>query len=309
MNLIRQMLSELPFSADELNELVSTAPYRYKVFKIEKRKKNTYRTIAQPTPEIKLIQRWLIGGPLSSLPIHRVATAYREGRSIADHAAKHVQKRFLLKMDFENFFPSIVANDVEIHLSRMLHLPKEDIRIVRQLVCWRDKSTNRLCLSIGAPSSPFLSNTMLYTFDQQVVSLAKELGVTYTRYADDLAFSTNRKGVLSELPAQIEALCQEISLPKLTINKNKTVFTSKAQRRSLVGLILSSEGKVSLGRDKKRALRSALYRYSKGQMKVEEIGNLRGSLSFAWSVEPTFIQSLLRQVGADVFQQLDLPFK
>ena len=99
MSLIARMLRELPFSADELHDLIATAQYRYKVYKIPKRQPNQFRTIAQPSPEIKLIQRWLIGSVLSSLPIHKVATAYRDGRSIADHAAVHAKNRFLLKME------------------------------------------------------------------------------------------------------------------------------------------------------------------------------------------------------------------
>jgi RNA-directed DNA polymerase len=308
MSLHERMLKELPFSADELHELVATAQYRYKVYQIPKRQPNQFRTIAQPSPEIKLIQRWLISNVLSTLPIHKVATAYREGRSIADHASVHAKNRFLLKMDFKNFFPSISVVDVRKYLIEVGKMSVEDARLISLLVCWRDKSKGKLCLSIGAPSSPHLSNLMLYPFDKKISQFCRTHKVTYTRYADDLAFSTNRKEVLSEILRQVEVITEELEYPHIEINHQKTVSTSRAFKRVLVGLVLTPEGTISLGRDKKRRLRSELYRFSQDRLEVTDIPRLRGELAFAWSVEKTFIDSLLRQFGTEIFRKLDLPF-
>ena len=309
MSIIEKMLIEMPFSADELKDLVATAQYRYKVYKIPKRQPNQFRTIAQPSPEIKLIHRWLTNSVFSSLPIHKAATAYREGRSIADHAAIHAKNRFLLKMDFTNFFPSITVADIRRYLVEIGKMSPEDARIVSLLVCWRDKKNERLCLSIGAPSSPHLSNVMLYAFDKKVVQLCRTHKVAYSRYADDLAFSTNRKEVLSDFARQIQVICEELEYPKLEVNHKKTVSTSRAFRRVLVGLVLTPDGTVSLGRQKKRRLRSELYRFSQDKLDAADIPKLRGELAFAWSVEKQFINSLLRQLGTEVFRKLDLPFK
>jgi RNA-directed DNA polymerase len=308
MSIIDRMLKELPFSADELYDLISTAQYRYKVYRIPKRQPNQFRTIAQPSPEIKLIQRWLISKAFSSLPIHKAATAYREGKSIGDHAALHAKNRFLLKMDFTNFFPSISVLDVRRYLIEIGKMSVEDARIISLLVCWRDKTKGKLCLSIGAPSSPHLSNIMLYTFDKKIVQLCRAHKIAYSRYADDLAFSTNKKEVLSEIARQVQAVCEQLEYPKLEVNHKKTVSTSRAFRRVLVGLVLTPEGAVSLGREKKRRLRSELYRFSKGQFDVADIPRLRGELAFAWSIEKQFIYSLLRQLGTEVFRKLELPF-
>ncbi len=309
MSIIDRILRELPFSADELKDLVATAQYRYKVYKIPKRQPNQFRTIAQPSPEIKLIQRWLINSVFQSLPIHKVATAYREGKSIGDHAALHAKNRFLLKMDFTNFFPSIAVADVRRYLVEVGKMSHEDARIVSLLVCWRDKQNGRLCLSIGAPSSPHLSNVMLYTFDKIIVQLCRTHKVTYSRYADDLAFSTNIKEVLCDIVRQVQVVCEELEYPKLEVNHKKTVSTSRAFRRVLVGLVLTPDGTVSLGREKKRRLRSELYRFSQDRLDAADIPRLRGELAFAWSVEKQFINSLLRQLGTEVFRKLDLPFK
>lgn len=308
MSLFENMLLELPFSADELEKLVATAQYRYKVFQIPKRQPNQFRTIAQPSPEVKLIQRWLMNDLLSKFPIHKAATAYRSGKSIYDHAALHANNRFLLKMDFKDFFPSISALDVRRYLVEVGKLSAEDARLISIVVCWRDKLRGKLCLSIGAPSSPLISNLMLYVFDKKITRICREHRIVYSRYADDLAFSTNKNGALSDLPDIVESICSELNYPKLEVNHKKTVFTSRAFKRALVGLVLTPEGQVSLGRDKKRRLRSELYRFSHNSLGVEDIAKLRGELAFAWSVEKEFIFSLLRQFGKETFLQLGLPF-
>ena len=308
MNLFQKMLDELPFSPDELSDLVNTAQYRYKVYKIPKRQSGQFRTIAQPSPEIKLIQRWLINTVLSKLPIHKAATAYRKNISIANHAEAHAQKRFLLKMDFKDYFPSISAIDVRKYLTEIGKFSVENARLISLLVCWRDKEKNRLCLSIGAPSSPFLSNAILFTFDKQINELLKGRKIIYTRYADDLAFSTNKKEHLFDVADLVKGLCVDLEYPKLKVNDDKTILVSRAFKRVLVGLTLTPEGKVSLGREKKRRLRCELYRYSLGSVDSELIPKLRGELAFAWSVEKSFIDSLLKQFGVDLFRKLELPF-
>lgn len=309
MSLINRMLMELPFSSDELIDLVSTAQYRYKVYRIPKRQPNQFRTIAQPTPEIKLIQRWLIDNVLTSLPIHKVATAYRDGRSIADHAAVHTKNRFLLKMDFKDFFNSISVLDIRRYLVEVGKLSAEDAHIVSQLVCWRDKDKKRLCLSMGAPSSPHLSNVILYEFDKKIVQLCRVHKVAYTRYADDLAFSTNKKDVLAIIAQQVREVCNELEYPRIQINEKKTVSISRAFKRVLVGLVLTPDGKVSLGRERKRRLRSELNRFTQDRLDEADIPALRGELAFAWSVEKEFVKSLVRQFGNDAFHKLDLPFR
>jgi len=307
--LLQQMLRDLPFSMDELASLIRTAPYRYKVYQIPKRQPNQYRTIAQPSYEVKLLQHWLMGNVFAKLPIHTAARAYRNGVSIRDHAARHVKKRYLLKMDFTNFFPSIRDVDVQRHLVRFGKLSQEEARIVSQIVCWSDRTRGEFCLSIGAPSSPCLSNTLLYEFDKKAAALARDSNVVYSRYADDLAFSTNRRDILINVAAAIPSLCSNLEYPRLAVNDNKTVFTSRAFRRTLVGLVLTPESNVSLGRTKKRKLRSELYRFANNKLSSEEEATLRGQLAFAWSVEPSFIRSLIRQRGAEVFERLQLPFR
>lgn len=80
--MFEQMLESLPFSRTELDKIIRTAPYRYKVYYIDKRSGDGKREIAQPSAELKLIQRWVVENVLSSYPIHPAAAAYIKGKGI-----------------------------------------------------------------------------------------------------------------------------------------------------------------------------------------------------------------------------------
>src|SRR5574343_1201175 len=86
-------------------------------------------------------------------------------------------------------------------------------------------------LSIGAPSSPLISNFIMYFFDEKIQNICKENNTLYTRYADDLTFSTNVKNLLFEFPNIVAAILEEETQGQIKINNKKTVFSSKAHNR------------------------------------------------------------------------------
>ena len=75
--------------------------------------------------------------------------------------------------------------------------------------------------------------------------------MAYSRYADDLTFSTNRRGVLRQIEVSISGVVRKLRYPRLEINHHKTIHTSKKHHRRVTGIVLSSDGKVSLGRKKR----------------------------------------------------------
>lgn len=309
MDLISQLLAAFPLSRAEVDLMIETAPQRYKLHFIEKRNGRGLRQIAQPTAELKLVQRWVVSNYINALPVHLSATAYRPGKGIKDHAEKHAARKYLLKLDFKDFFPSISAADFIQHLSRHTSLSEGDKSAMARLLFRRDRTTNTLILSIGAPSSPAVSNTLMYPFDEIVYAFCKSSGVEYTRYADDLAFSTNAPNILDNLQNFVRDTCRQLAYPRLILNEEKSVFTSKKFQRQLTGLVLTNCGKVSLGREKKRSLRAMAHRFSRGMLPDEEISRLRGLLSFAMSIEPLYISSIIRVMGEDAYRKLMHPMQ
>jgi hypothetical protein len=303
---VSKIADEFLLSEAMVRSIVKSAPHRYKVYTVSKRSGRGRRTIAQPAREVKILQRFVVKEFLCDLPIHSAAAAYVTGRGIKDNAAAHVGSRFLLKMDFREFFPSIKPYDLRAHLTSYLpdKFDDDDLNALCDIIFWKPRRSKIFELCIGGPSSPFISNTIVFRFDQEMASFCRERKVIYTRYADDLTFSTNEAGMLSETENFVQDVLTRIDYPKLTINTEKTIHSSKKHHRRVTGLVLSSEGKVSLGRDRKRELRAMLYRSLINHDGKPEIQKLRGYLAFALDVEPTFIESMREKFGRDFIDQI-----
>jgi retron-type reverse transcriptase len=286
-------------SSSSLEYLIRSAPYRYKVFDVEKKGSVEKRQIAQPARELKALQYWMMDNVLKAFPVHRAAMAYLRGRGIKANAEKHAGQSYLLKLDFADFFHSITATDLEAYL-KAKHpddWSAEEINYFKKIFFWNRGRAGKLILSIGAPSSPMISNILMCDFDKAVQEYCVRKKVKYTRYADDLTFSTNRPNILREVKVQVELICKEMKHPRLTINEKKTVHASKGGSRRVTGLVLSNEGTISLGRDRKRLIRTQVHHFLTGQLSVDETNKLRGMLAFVNSCEPEFLERLRKAYG------------
>ena len=295
----------LPLSSEELLKFIRSSPMRYKVYFIPKRKPGEFRTIAQPAREVKALQYWVMANILRQFPVHPAATAYREGRNIADNARPHAYNRFLLKLDFKDFFPSIRDTDFKRFLTKNAPAVTDvEAELLTRILFWRPKGTRHLCLAIGAPSSPLLSNILLFDFDRAVSRFCSRLGISYTRYADDLSFSAQASDLLAEAEKQVAGLCTRRRSPRLTLNIEKTVRVSKKGSRKVTGLVLTNEGRISLGRDLKREISATVHYFLTGKLSKEETLSLRGTLAYANSVEPEFLNRLRAKYGPEVIRQI-----
>ncbi len=303
MSLRDELLASLPFSSTELDLLIWSAPQRYKTYLIKKRHPGQYREVSQPTPEVKLLQRWLLEHVLKKFPVHSCAKAYKCGTGLIENVQPHAQHRFLLKIDFENFFPSIKA-DHFFSFSADAGVAEADSKLMRQVLFKRTKGTSSLALAIGAPSSPHLSNILLYTLDCAISAAANKENITYTRYADDLSFSTSEPGVLADFEKKIPQLISQNCEIPLKLNKQKTVHASKKNGRRVTGLVITPQGTISIGLDRKRLLRAQIYRFSKGELDDESIESLKGYLAYLASIEPDHLVRLARHYGTDVMRIL-----
>jgi RNA-directed DNA polymerase len=306
-DLLQKLSADLVMPIGDVLYLIRSAPYRYKVYDIPKRTPGQFRTIAQPAREIKPLQYWVMKNVLGDFPIHSAATAYRKGKNIADNAKAHTLNRYLCKMDFQNFFPSIRSSDFEHLISsstRAGEWTTEEIGHLSRILFWRRKRARDLRLSIGAPSSPLLSNILMHRFDTEVSLLCSNYGVAYTRYADDLSFSANEPKILSLIEREIKRTCAGSQFPRLVLNSKKTVHVSKKSARYVTGLTLTNDGLVSIGREKKRVLRASIHRYMQGMLDFKEVRKLAGLVAYVKSVEPKFFHRLVQMNGSEVLKSL-----
>ena len=292
--LLEHIQGETRLTRRMVDSLVKSAPYRYKVYTVAKKHRKGQRTIAQPAKEVKLLQRMILDKVIVALPVHSAAFAYRKNHNIRMNAEIHVHNNFLLKMDFTDFFPSLRHIDLEQHIRLYAseQYSPEDFFVISRVCFWRPKGTNRLQLSIGAPSSPSISNTLMYDFDSRVSDICYGAQVTYSRYADDLTFSTSKKGVLRQIESSIRGILTQLRYPRLEINHDKTIHTSKKHHRRVTGIVLSSDGKISLGRKNKRTIRAMMHHACTDTISSEERDRLQGLLAFSHDVEPGFVDRL-----------------
>ena len=298
MSLIHELVVHFRISPSDLLRIIGTAPARYKQYTIPKRRGGV-RVIAQPSREVKALQRYLLDTKLSTFPVHAAATGYIKGRNILQNAEHHRDNRVILKLDFIDFFPSIKVRDWDI-LLRVLKTPliqPDETSFYKNLLFWGQGSKTTKCLAIGAPSSPALSNIMLFRLDTTLSELAARLKVIYTRYADDITISGSRIEDLLRFEAAFMRTLRAMRSPVLATNDEKRGIYLKGQRRMVTGLLLTPVGEISIGRERKRLISVMLHKVLIGTLNAAQMGYLKGMVGFCLANEPEFITRMRRKYG------------
>ena len=298
-----KMAADLGIESSFVRSVARGASHAYKTYAIRKRSGGE-RLIAHPSKQLKALQRWYLTYVLPAFPVHSAAMAYREKISIFDNAATHADSRFLLRMDFRNFFPSISEADLRTYIQGRAALFEGwtpfDIDIFCMLVMLDSH------LAIGAPTSPALSNILCFDMDCELSDLCAKHGVSYTRYADDLFLSTSQPNVLNAVQSQAEAIVSGLSLPAhLQINTAKTRHSSKRGARRVTGIVLGSDNKPYIGRRLKRKIRSLIFNLD--SLGAQSRAHLSGLLAYAVGFDPDFMNSLIMKYGHAKVRKAQFP--
>ena len=226
---------------------------------------HTYRMIEAPKPRLKAIQRRILRDILERVPPHDAAHGFRKGRSLHTFAAPHVGRSIVIRIDLRDFFVSVCAEQVAT-LYRFLGYPEsiadqltglcttrtpQDVwpaitetqdRDAYWLACKRHETRH---LPQGAPTSPYLANLCAYGLDVRLTGLAHTYGARYTRYADDLAFSSGRSLTrASSLKSFLQGVRAAVHDERFTIHEEKTRIMRAHQRQELAGLVLNAKPNV-----------------------------------------------------------------
>ena len=322
MALIATLMSQLEIDRESIEAFLDDAPKKYKVYQIPKRRLG-YRTIAHPAKMLKRYQRAFLRA--YPLPFHPRAMAYITGRSIKCNAMLHREQPYLLKMDFQNFFNSItpvaliemikkVSKDAKLpltqeereSLSALNRVVIEERIWFKKLLFWsKSRTINRhLMLSIGAPTSPSLSNLYLYLFDHLITTFCDQHQIIYSRYADDLFFSTHIREQLWGIPDKVNEILQKEYRNILQINEGKTLFASKKGGRFVTGITINNENELSLGRARKRYIKHLVHQFMLENLSREDIDHLKGLLAFSQDIEPLFIERLAQKYSPEILQEI-----
>jgi RNA-directed DNA polymerase len=270
------------------------------------------RAIWAPLPTLKAAQHWILRNIAEKLPVHGAAHGFLPGRSTLTNAALHTGARILVKMDVQDFFPTVTLRRVKGIFRKAGY--REQVATLLALLCTEaprevvelDGQTYYValgprCLPQGAPTSPALTNTLCLRLDRRLSGLAKRLGWRYTRYADDLTFSLPadhagkpRVGTLLGVVRRV------VEAEGFRLHPEKTRVHRSGGRQQVTGLVVNGSGPPRVPRRLRRQLRAAVHnlRQSKPLKEGETVARLAGYAAYVHMTDPGLGAKLLAALGA-----------
>ena len=223
----------------------------YRSIKIKK-KRGGFRELHIPTRILKAVQYYLLKNMSLIFNPHKCSYAFEYSKSIKDHAAQHVKKKYVYTLDLVDFFGSINWGRLNgCFQAYPFNLNNISARILANIFIYKDS------LPQGAPSSPFLANMICRSLDAELYRWAIKNKFNYSRYADDITFSTNLNSITKEVLEEIKVIIKKAGF---TINTAKERLMPYYQKQMVTGLIVNR--KVNVPRAYIRNIRATLHNLS-----------------------------------------------
>jgi retron-type reverse transcriptase len=235
------------------------------------KKRGGHRLISAPMPRLKQAQHWILEQILRKVDLHEAAHGFRTDHSILTNASPHCGAPLVINLDLRDFFPNVTWRRVfglfqALGYSRSVAMifaqlctepPVEDVGMDGET--WH-VATGVRHLPQGAPTSPAITNLLCRRMDARMSGIARKHGFVYTRYADDLTFSSpteNREASRKLLWHVKKVVAEEGFQP----HPDKLRVMGKGRRREVTGLVVA--GKPGVPREDVRAFRALLHRLDK----------------------------------------------
>ena len=260
----------------------------YSSFSVPKRSGGE-RVICAPNEDLKCIQKKLASLLINKrVEMHKddnpprvLSHGFEPGKDIFSNSKIHCKKRFVFNLDLEDFFGSIHFGRVVGYFekNRSFELSHEVAVAIAQLCCYQGK------LPQGAPTSPVLANMVSEILDYKLLSIAKKYRVDYTRYADDLTFSTNDPKFLANYDPFYREVNGTIRRYGFAINEKKTRLQYRDSKQTVTGLVVNR--KINIDRDYYKQTRAMAHQlYKTGSFQINGVNGtlaqLEGRFAFMY---------------------------
>lgn len=254
----------------------------YRRFTLPK-KSGGVRKISAPRAHLKNAQRWILENLLKKIELNKNAHGFKDGASIMTNATPHLESSILINIDLENFFPTFTFPRVKGMFMGLGYSNK--IATILALIAteadveefesdgeiWYVACGERV-LPQGSPSSPAITNIICRALDQALAKVAGKLGFIYSRYADDMSFSSKEDIPKEDVGKLMRRVNYIIARAGLKINKKKTSYSRKGGRKEVTGIIVNNE-KASVPRKKLKAFKAVLFQIDKDGPEGKTWGN------------------------------------
>ncbi len=233
---------------------------RYKTFHIRK-KSGGVREINAPCYQLKVILYILNKVFKAIYTPSKAAMGFTEERSVVTNASIHTGHHYVFNIDLENFFPSIPQARVWKRLQLApFNFPVEIANVVAGLCCHKNEDGTKNVLPQGAATSPILTNAICDNLDRRMLGVASRFGLHYTRYADDMTFSSMHN-IYQDGSAFRKEIFRIITEQGFTLNDKKTRLQRTGERQEVTGLTVNET--VNVARKYVRNLRCILHVWEK----------------------------------------------
>lgn len=266
-----QLAGFLRLDRKELFALTKNCDQHYLPITLKK-KNGKERILHAPDDKLKWVQEKIWRHILMKNTVSAYATAYIRRKSLIDNATPHIGKRYLLKIDITDFFGSIRFEQVYGAAFNTKFFPVQIGTMLTTLCCRND------VLPQGAPTSPVLSNLVMRNFDDNIGRWCEKHNISYTRYCDDMTFSSNKP--LYHVYQKVKKMLEDMGFE---LNEKKTRFVTNANRQSVTGLTVNE--KLSVSREYKRKLRQEVYYALKYGMADSLFQCGRGEFASGWRMD------------------------
>jgi RNA-directed DNA polymerase len=259
---------------DRLWRLIFMGGEAYATFRIPKKSGST-RPIASPNPLLKKVQRWILRNILEKLQTTPSSYGFFPGSKLRFHAEQHLGSRAVLTLDIENFFSSISIAQV-VRVFRSAGYSSKGAWILARLC------TLKGTLPQGAPSSPRLANLACFRMDRRLARFSERMKFVYTRYSDDLTFSSISPNALAKARSFIAHIVHDSGFK---LNSRKSRLAGARDAKVVTGLVLSPES-AGIGRQRLRELRAWIHRVHV-EGRNADLSKIQGWLNYLSDVDPT----------------------
>ena len=217
-----------------LYSLANNIKENYNIYKIKKNNGN-YRTIYEPHPLLKHIQKRILTNILNNKSISKYAKAYHKGLSLKDNAIPHINKDLLLKLDIKDFFENISFTNIYNSCFPIEYFPKAVGMLLTYLCTYDDHLTQ------GSPTSAYISNLVMKEFDEELGKWCEEINISYTRYSDDMTFSGNFNSHV--VIVKVRKMLYKLGLE---LNNDKIHIINRASRQNVTGITVNEKPQVNV---------------------------------------------------------------
>lgn len=238
----------------------------YVRFQVPK-KTGGFRTISSPMPKLKNAQYWILDNILKKIAINEKAHGFVDKKSIITNATPHLKADILINMDLKDFFPTLSYKRVKGLFKSLGY--SEAIATILALICTEaevkeveldnkryfiEKSERKL--PQGAPTSPAITNIICRRLDEKITKIALDLNFTYTRYADDLTFSTSVENnkLVGKLMTKVKNV---IAYEGFLVHPDKTKIIRTGARKEVTGIVVNE--KLSISKETLKKFRATLH--------------------------------------------------